>query len=106
LPSTQPYNRPPWNYNGTETVTTLPTNATDWVLVELRPAGNPILVTEQRAALILNNGNLADTDGSIGVKFYNLGQGGSYYVVLRHRNHLAVVSALPVSLPNVGKFQF
>ncbi len=106
LPSTQPYNRPPWNYNGTETVTTLPTNATDWVLVELRPAGNPILVTEQRAALILNNGNLADTDGSIGVKFYNLGQGGSYYVVLRHRNHLAVVSALPVSLPNVASFSF
>lgn len=106
LPNQQPYNRPPWNYAGTESLNPLPTNATDWVLVELRPFSNPILITEQRAALILNNGNLADIDGTNGVKFYNLGQGGSYFVVLRHRNHLAVVSDSPVSLPNLSSFSF
>lgn len=106
LPTAQPYNRPPWNYYGTETVSAFPTNTTDWVLLELRPAATPGTITEQRAALILNNGNIVDTDGSAGVKFYNLGQGGNYFVVLRHRNHLAVASATAVSLPNATAYNF
>lgn len=106
LPLTQPYNQPPWNYAGTETVSALPANVTDWVLLELRPAASPGTIAEKRAAFILRNGTVVDTDGSAGVKFYTLGQGGNYYIVLRHRNHMAVISSGPVSLPNATTFSF
>ncbi|HSP88887.1 MAG TPA: hypothetical protein VLN45_12195, partial [Ignavibacteriaceae bacterium] len=36
LPLTQPYNQNPWNYNGTESVSSIPSNVVDWILVELR----------------------------------------------------------------------
>ncbi|OWY19096.1 choice-of-anchor B family protein [Sphingobacteriales bacterium UPWRP_1] len=106
LPLTQPYNQSPWNYAGAETVSTLPANVTDWVLLELRPFASPGTIAEQRAAFILKTGAIVDTDGAAGVKFYTLGQGGSYYIVLRHRNHLAVISKNPVSLPNAAVFSF
>ncbi|MEZ5198088.1 MAG: hypothetical protein R2764_17370 [Bacteroidales bacterium] len=41
IPLAQPYNTYPWNYNGDEAVTEIPTESVvDWVLVELRDAPN------------------------------------------------------------------
>ena len=37
IPLTQPFGNAPWSYNGTESVSSLPSNLiVDWVLVELR----------------------------------------------------------------------
>ena len=36
IPLSQPYNTSPWNYSGTESVSSIPSNVVDWVLVELR----------------------------------------------------------------------
>ena len=36
IPLSQPYNNSPWNYSGNESVTSIPPNIVDWVLVELR----------------------------------------------------------------------
>ncbi len=106
LPNQQPFNQPPWNYYGTETLTQLPPDMVDWVLVELRNATNPALIMAQRAALLLQNGTIADVSGMAGAVFGNIAPGESAYIVVRHRNHLAVMSATPVSLPNNEPYNF
>ena len=98
LPISQPYNSPPWNYNGTENLGSGPNSTmVDWVLVELRNATNPSQIVARRAALLKNNGLLLETNGNEGVIFNNTVQ-GLYYIAIYHRNHLAIMSSGPVSL--------
>jgi hypothetical protein len=99
LPTAQPYNVAPWNYAGTESVATVPAGVVDWVLVELRQATSPALaesgtIMTKRAAFLLTTGSVVDLDGRSEVSFDNclLGSGNNLYVVIRHRNHLAVMS--------------
>lgn len=107
IPSQQPYNASPWNYNGTESITVLPSDAIDWVLLEVRDAQNNATVIEQRAALLMSTGEIRDTDGSTdGVNFYNLSDGQAYYLVVRHRNHIALISNNSITLPNATYFDF
>lgn len=103
LPTTQPYNIAPWNYNGTESIATSNSNIVDWVLIELRQTSDNSLVS-RKAALLHTNGNIYHTDGIQGVDFGTLS--GSYYVVLRHRNHLPIISANAVTLPNITAYDF
>ncbi|RMI09326.1 MAG: hypothetical protein D6681_07215, partial [Calditrichaeota bacterium] len=93
LPLTQPYNQAPWNYPGTESVTAIPAGVTDWVLVELRSGLSATPVVGRRAAFLRNDGKVVDLDGASPVSF-NLAA-GDYYLVLYHRNHLAIMSATP-----------
>lgn len=102
LPLTQPYNMEPWNYTGTESVTVMPANVVDWVLVELRDAtsaANANLNTRfaRQAGLLLNNGYIVATDGTSPLYFDN-SVSNSLFVVVLHRNHLAILSANEVSL--------
>jgi len=99
LPLNQPYNGTPWSYNGTESVGSIPSGVVDWVLVELRQATRPDLATSgtilaKRAAFVLSNGSIVDLNGTSPVSFGNsyVAQGNNLYVVVRHRNHLAVMS--------------
>lgn len=101
MPVGQPYNTAPWNYAGTEFAGgQLPLIATDWILAEARSAANPNIVAERRAAILLNDGRVQDADGMAGVKFYSLTPGTPYYFVVRHRNHLAVITATAQTLSN------
>lgn len=98
LPTTQPFNTTPWNYNGNETLSSGSTSSyVDWVLVELRNSSNPTQVVARKAAILKNDGTLLNTDGSNGVPFSNA-QEGAYYIAVFHRNHLAIMSATPVQL--------
>jgi hypothetical protein len=98
LPNSQPYNTPPWNYNGSESFVSDPNSTmVDWVLVELRNPSNPSQLVARRAAILKNNGLLLNTSGSEGVVFNNVDP-GSYYIAIYHRNHLAIMSASPVAL--------
>ncbi len=117
LPGNQPYNIPPWNYSGKESVASDPhffeNNRTivDWVLLELRTAteeGNPRTATQieaQRAAFLKSDGTIVDLDGTSPVDFWGI-PAGSYYIIVRHRNHLAIMSHNPVSLPNSSAYDF
>jgi hypothetical protein len=101
LPNSQPYNQSPWNYSGTESVPSgffsVQTNIVDWVLVELRTSPTGAVVS-RRAALLRNDGKILDCiDGVSNVLFTNIAA-GNYYVVVRHRNHLAVMSAIAVTI--------
>lgn len=100
LPVAQPYHVAPWNYNGTECVQSLPPNTVDWVLVEVRQSPNSSVIVERRAALLRNDGIITDLNGTEGVAFGNLTGGMSYYVSVKHRNHIGLMSANPLILPN------
>ena len=55
------------------------------------------LVYGRRAAFLKSDGTIVDTTGSSPVLFNGLSE-GNYYIVIRHRNHLAVMSKNSVSL--------
>ena len=100
LPLTQPYNTPPWNYSGTESVTAIPAGVVDWVLVELRDATDPSLAGSlatlpgwPRACFLRDDGKIVDLDGTSPPDIGNPVIGNNLYVVVRHRNHIDVISA-------------
>ena len=108
LPLNQPYSMSPWNYNGTESVLNIPNNdVVDWVLIELRDApdvSSANITLQRKAAFLLKNGSVVDIDGSSLLHF-----GGSVYynlfVVIWHRNHLAILSSNPLNKSN-GVFSY
>jgi hypothetical protein len=77
---------------GSETVnssvfTTTGDNAiVDWVFVELRDATSALYT---RSALVQADGDIVDTDGVSPLTFGSA-PAGSYYVAIKHRNHLRV----------------
>jgi hypothetical protein len=97
LPLSQPYNATPWLYTGTESVVAMPANVVDWVLIELRDAtsaANASLATRiaRKAGLLLTNGNIVATDG-VSPLFFTNSVSNNLFVVIHHRNHLAILSA-------------
>jgi len=97
IPLSQPYTTVPWNYTGSEFVASIPAGVVDWVLVEVRSGTAAATIAGRRAAFIRSDGTIVDVDGSSPVLFGGIST-GSYYLVLRHRNHLAVMSAAAVAL--------
>ena len=95
---TQPYKKDPWNYSGTESVTSIPTGVVDWILLELRSGTSSSTIVARRAAFVKYNGSVVDLDGTDEVSFNGVSN-GNYYVVVMHRNHLSVMStnAIPLS---------
>lgn len=94
LPHAQPYGASPWNYSGTENVSAfLDSGIVDWVLVELRAASPNGSVVARRAGFVLADGTLTDLDGASPIALNIIP--GSYYLVVRHRNHLAIVCRTP-----------
>jgi hypothetical protein len=70
----------------------------DWVFVELRSPGSASVVVDSRAALLQRDGDIVDVDGVSPLTFSSVSL-SSYYVAIRHRNHLSVMSqsAVPFS---------
>ncbi len=92
LPKDQPYSGSPWNYSGSESVASIPSGVVDWILVELRTGSSSDTKVANRAAFLKSNGSIVDLDGSNQVHFSGI-EDGNYYLVVHHRNHLAVMSA-------------
>ncbi|MFZ1688087.1 MAG: hypothetical protein WAU70_11730 [Flavobacteriales bacterium] len=67
----------------------------DWVWMELRMSA-PLFSTIQRFALIQRDGDIVDLDGTSPVSFAV--RQGNYFIVLHHRNHLGVETAVPLAL--------
>jgi hypothetical protein len=109
-PPGQPYNIAPWNYSGTEGAAYnsfgvlangkagYPSTVTDWVLVSLRStpdlSGGTLC---QAAALLHKDGHIQFMEG-FGCCDFDMN--GSYYVVIEHRDHLIVMSHVPVPVVN------
>ncbi|MGB0930603.1 MAG: hypothetical protein ACPGVB_07495 [Chitinophagales bacterium] len=104
LPSNSPYNSAPWNYTNGSTLTSFPANATDWLLVEI--LDSEYNSVEKQVAFVDTNGNLMDNLGEMGLSFSNANPSESYYIVLRHRNHLDIMSANLLSLTVANPHDF
>ncbi len=97
IPLTQPFNRSPWNYTGSESLNTVPANMTDWILVELVNTSD--VVQASRAAVLNKDGSITDVTGSATLEFRGIPAPQNCHIVLKSRGHLGVVSNL-VSLGN------
>ena len=69
----------------------------DWVFIELRSGANMQQVVATRSALIQRDGDVVDMDGFSPVMFTNITD-LNCYVVVRHRNHLGVMTKNPLLL--------
>jgi len=99
------YNTTIYGYTA-KTVGAIPNaNVVDWILVELRTGTAASTKVETQAAFLLSNGSVVDVDGSSDVTF-NIAIAGNYYIVIRHRNHLAIMSAVNVPLSNTSVYDF
>lgn len=108
LPSTDPYTESPVPVSttagaGVFAVTNASNAIVDWVLVELRDASTPTTILGSKSALIQRDGNIvAANDGVSDVQFLSTDLSptsipGSVFVVIKHRNHLAIRSATALS---------
>lgn len=67
----------------------------DWVFVELR--SDTTTIADSRSALIQRDGDIVDVDG-VSPPVFNVASTGTYFVVVRHRNHLVVMSKNAIAL--------
>ncbi len=104
LPQLQPYAVAPWNYQGIEQLSGAAVDVVDWLLVDLLDADFEL--QERRAVLLSSAGLLLEPDGSLGVRFEQFVEGQQYYIAIRHRNHIDVVSSSRLLLPEDNVYDF
>lgn len=75
----------------------------DWVIVELRNKNNSAQILASKSALILRNGNVVATDGTSDVQFSL--PADDYYIALRHRNHLGIMTQSPQALTSTASLK-
>jgi len=113
FPMAQPYNISPWNYDGTESIESIPDpNIVDWVLVELRETdggagtANSSTKVSRHAGFLRNDGNIVSVDGSSNLIF-DIHVRDNLFVVIYHRNHLPVMSANPaIEIAGIYQYDF
>ena len=99
LPDTSVYSAAP------DTATLpIPPNITDWVLLEIR-GSNGTTVIKSKSCFLRNDGIVVDPKTyseniSLGINL------GNYYIVIKHRNHLGVMSNDVVQLNGLTSYDF
>ena len=80
----------------TQAVLNTPLNSAvvDWIQVQLRSPNDPSELIAVRNGLLLQNGFIVDVDGVSPLTFPGVPP-GQYYLAVRHRNHLGVMTATP-----------
>ncbi len=115
LPLQQPFNTAPYFLNEIKSIANgiaFPVSTVDWVIVELRQ-GNPAVsgsgpsssLVERHAALLASNGEIIDVTG-FPLRFSNVSFGQEYYILIRHRNHLDIVSANSITAAPNANYDF
>ncbi|MBN1779781.1 hypothetical protein JW948_01525 [bacterium] len=77
-------------------VSVLPDNTVDWIQVELRTLADGSGENYTKSAFLRSDGMIVDLHGSDCLSI--TAPEGNYYIAVRHRNHLAVMSVEPVHL--------
>ncbi|MBK7382761.1 MAG: hypothetical protein IPI81_05420 [Flavobacteriales bacterium] len=105
IPMTEPYTTAGYTHvgGGGETTNSTVLNVTganavvDWVVVELRNKNNSSQVLATRSALLQADGDVvAANDGTSALTFG--ASGDQYFIAVRHRNHLGIMSAGSITL--------
>lgn len=99
LPTTSPY-------GDGRVINPLPGNVVDWVYIELRQTPDGEIVVG-RSALVATDGKIVDDDGSPIVNIV-YPTSGYYYVLVKHRNHLSIMShdAISLSMESPSSYDF
>jgi hypothetical protein len=75
----------------------------DWIWIELRDANNPTIVIDGKSALLQQDGDIVEAiseNTSTPVNFNQVP--GDYYIVIKHRNHLGIMSSSQITLSNTA----
>ena len=106
IPNRHPFGGPPWSFASDDSVTVVPVDAVDWVLVELRADTASETAVSRRAGLLDFSGYIRDIDGADSLRF-DESPPGQYFVVVYHRNHIPVMSSAKVDLSSgIGGWDF
>ncbi|MCR9287753.1 MAG: hypothetical protein NXI23_10245 [Bacteroidetes bacterium] len=117
IPTTEPYTALGFEHTGdgggemvTDSLTVFGVTGenaiVDWVYVEIRSSIELDSVITTRSALLQRDGDIVDVDGTSFLSFPNT-VAGPYFVVVRHRNHLGVMTVSAGDLsPIVQEFDF
>ena len=92
IPETSPYSEDP------RMVESIPSEIVDWVLVQLRTTESGAAVTSH-SALLNKDGKIVADDGTTNTIRLTTDP-GEYFIVVKHRNHLSVMSSIKVQLDN------
>lgn len=99
-PAINPYTIAPWNYTGTEGVgygdSTYTADVVDWTLFSFRTGVDRNTEVARTAALMLQDGQIELVDRCPLTSL----DASTVYVVIEHRNHIGIMSGLPVSVLN------
>ena len=86
IPLASPYAQAP------AVLSAIPAGAVDWVLLQLYEADG-ITLTASVSAFLRSDGQLVDTSGAAPLILSGIYRSKAYHIALRHRNHVAVMSA-------------
>ncbi len=98
IPLQAPYSENP------RAVDNIPPNVVDWVVVELRRSPNGDAVVS-KSVFLHKDGRIVADDGVTG-EIELVAPEGNYYIVIKHRNHLAVMSAATVALNRASSIMY
>ncbi len=102
LSLSNPYTVAPWNHTGNEAVLSFSDpDVVDWLLVDFRDATSaaaaiPATSIGTKAALLLSDGMVVSPYGGLPL-YLNASISDNLFVVVKHRNHLGVLSAIPLT---------
>nr|WP_321248242.1 fibronectin type III domain-containing protein [uncultured Psychroserpens sp.] len=96
FPLTSPYGDG-LTITATELAVSGPDAIVDWIWVELRDDATNTTVIASQSALLQRDGDIVDIDGTSPIVFSENAK--HYNVVIKHRNHLGVMSSTRVSFP-------
>jgi hypothetical protein len=104
IPNQSPYNR------DSRTVGSvpgdLPADITDWVMLQLRSKSDGVPVTS-KSVFLKKDGTLINDDGTLAeIEIPSIEGEKDYYLVLKHRNHLAVMSNSVQALNGTSSSQY
>jgi len=73
----------------------------DWVYVELRDETDNTMVVKGQSALLQRDGDIINVDGVSSVSFNKI-PASNYYVAIKHRNHMGIISSSPIGLSRIS----
>lgn len=75
----------------------------DWIWVELRDAGSPTTVIAGKSGVLQRDGDIVDVNDDLVTPLtFNNVPAGDYFVVVKHRNHLGIMSANAISFKQIA----
>ncbi len=98
VPFTSPYQEDP------RTINLIPDDIVDWVLVQLKKTPDGLPVTS-KSFLLRKDGYLVDDDGTTLTVQLNAPD-DNYYIIIKHRNHLAIMSSNPQAFGSASAAHF